>query len=83
MIQIAYPGSFRTQFCLSRDLFTDLTAGEATVRTFYRGNLQQPVEFKIVGTKNNYVPTPSPPPVEPAHYKVLRNILHNGMVAII
>ena len=32
--QIAYCGSFRMQFCVSRYLFTDLTAGEATVRTF-------------------------------------------------
>ena len=34
MTQIAYSGSFWTQFRVSRDLFTDLTAGEATVRTF-------------------------------------------------
>ena len=34
MTQIAYSGSFWTQFRVLRDLFTDLTAGEATVRTF-------------------------------------------------
>ena len=32
--QIAYFGLFWTQFRVSRDLFTDLTAGESTVRTF-------------------------------------------------
>ena len=31
----------------------------------YHGNLQQPVEFKIVLTKNKYVPNP---PVELAQY---------------
>ena len=34
MTQIAYTGSFWTQFRVSRDLFTDLTAGDATIRTF-------------------------------------------------
>ena len=34
MTHIAYSGSFWTQFRVSRDLFTDLTAGMATVRTF-------------------------------------------------
>ena len=34
MAHIAYFGSFWAQIRLSRDLFTDLTAGEATVRTF-------------------------------------------------
>ena len=34
MTQIAYSGLFWTQFRVSRDLFTDLTAGKATVRTF-------------------------------------------------
>ena len=34
MTQVAYSGSFWMQFRVSRDLFTDLTAGEATVRTF-------------------------------------------------
>ena len=48
MTQIAYSGLFWTQFRVSRDLFTDLTAGEATVELSYRGNLQQPVQFKIV-----------------------------------
>ena len=47
MTQIAYSGLFWTQFRVSRDLFTDLTTGKATVRTF----LQQPVEFKIVRTE--------------------------------
>ena len=51
MKQFAFFGSFWTQFCVSRDLFTNLTAEEATVRTSYRGNLQQPVEFKIVRTE--------------------------------
>ena len=41
MTQIAYSGSFWTQFRALRDLFTDLTAG----------NLQQPVELKIVCTE--------------------------------
>ena len=50
MTQIACFGSFWTQFRVSRDLFTDLTTAEATVRTC-RGNLQQPVEFKIVRTE--------------------------------
>ena len=31
MTHIAYCGSFWTRFRVSRDLFTDLTAGEATV----------------------------------------------------
>ena len=34
MAQIAYSGFFWTQFRVSRDLFTNLTAGKATVRTF-------------------------------------------------
>ena len=34
MTQIAYPGLFWTQFHVLRDLFTDLTTGKATVRTF-------------------------------------------------
>ena len=34
MTQIAYSGSFWTQFRVLRDFFADLTAGEATVRTF-------------------------------------------------
>ena len=34
MTQIAYSGLFWTQFRVSRDIFTDLTAGKATVRTF-------------------------------------------------
>ena len=34
MTQIAYSGLFWTQFRVSRDLFTDLTAGKATIRTF-------------------------------------------------
>ena len=34
MTQIAYSGLFGTQFLVSRDLFTVLTAGKATVRTF-------------------------------------------------
>ena len=34
MTQIAYSGLFWTQFRVSRDSFTDLTAGKATVRTF-------------------------------------------------
>ena len=34
MTQIAYSGLFWTQFRVSRDLFTDLHAGKATVRTF-------------------------------------------------
>ena len=46
MTQIAYSGSFWTQFRVSRDLFTDLTAGKATVRNFLQRNLQQPVELK-------------------------------------
>ena len=33
MTQIAYSGLFWTQFRVSRDLFTDLTAGKATVPT--------------------------------------------------
>ena len=50
--QIAYLGSFWTQFRVSRDLFTDLTAGESMVGAFfYRGNLQYLVEFKIVPTE--------------------------------
>ena len=31
---MTYSGLFGTQFRVSRDLFTDITAGEATVRTF-------------------------------------------------
>ena len=34
MTQIAYSGLFGGQFRVSRDLFTDLAAGKATVRTF-------------------------------------------------
>ena len=34
MTHIAYSGSLWTQFRVSRDLFTDLIAREATVRTF-------------------------------------------------
>ena len=34
MAQIAYSGSFRMQFCVPRDFFTDPTTGEASVRTF-------------------------------------------------
>ena len=34
MTQIAYSGLFKTQFRVLRDLFTDRTAGKATVRTF-------------------------------------------------
>ena len=34
MTQIAYFGLFWTQFRVSRDLFTDLTAGKVTVQTF-------------------------------------------------
>ena len=34
MTQIAYSGLSWTQFRVSRDLFTDLTAEKATVRTF-------------------------------------------------
>ena len=34
MIQISYFVLFWTQFRVSRDLFTDLTAGRAMVRTF-------------------------------------------------
>ena len=34
MAQIAYSGYFGTQFRVSHDLFTDLTAGEAMVQTF-------------------------------------------------
>ena len=34
MAQITDSGSYWTQFRVSRDLFTDLTAGEARVRTF-------------------------------------------------
>ena len=34
MTQNAYSGSFWAQIRVSRDLFTDLTAGNATVRTF-------------------------------------------------
>ena len=34
MTPIAYSGLFWTQFRVSRDLFTDLTAGKAAVRTF-------------------------------------------------
>ena len=49
MTQIAYSGLFWTRFRVSRDLFTDLTAGKATVRTFLP-ILQQPVEFEIVRT---------------------------------
>ena len=58
MTQIAYCGSFWTQFLVSRDLLTNLTTGKATVRTYYRGNLQQPVEFKIVRTESNHLTNP-------------------------
>ena len=34
MTQMAYSGSFWTQFRVSRDLFTDLNAGKASVQTF-------------------------------------------------
>ena len=34
MTQIAYSGSFWTQLRVSRDVFTDLTTGKTTVRTF-------------------------------------------------
>ena len=50
MAQITYSVSFWTQFLVSHDLFTDLTKGEAKVLS-YRGNLQQPVEFKTVPTE--------------------------------
>ena len=42
MTQVAYSGSFWTQFRVPRDLSTELS---------YRGNFQQPVEFKIVRTE--------------------------------
>ena len=51
MTQIAYSGLFCTQFRVSRDLFTDLHAGKATVELSYRVYLQQPVESKIVRTE--------------------------------
>ena len=51
MTQIAYSGSFWTQFHVSRDLFTDLTQGRPRFEFSYRGNLQQPVEFQIVRTE--------------------------------
>ena len=51
MPQIVYSGSFWTQFPVSHDLFTDLTAGGPRFELSYRGNLQQPVEFKIVRTE--------------------------------
>ena len=59
MVQIIWSGSFWTQFRVSRDLFTNLTAvcvcvagggGFARFELSHRGNLQQPVEFKIVRT---------------------------------
>ena len=49
MTQIAYSGLFWAQFRVSRDLFTDLTAGKATVLTFLPR--LQPVGFKIVRTE--------------------------------
>ena len=48
MTQIAHSGSFWAQFRMSRDLFTDPTTGDVTFELPYRGNLQQPVEVKIV-----------------------------------
>ena len=50
MAQIAYSGSFWTQFRVSRDLFTDPTAWGQRVELSYRGNWQQPVELNIVRT---------------------------------
>ena len=44
---IAYCGSFRGQFWVANDLFTDLTIREATVLC-YRRNFYQPVELMIV-----------------------------------
>ena len=55
MTPIANSGSFWVQFRVSRDLFNDLTAGGHGFELSYRGYLQQPVEFKIVRTENNYV----------------------------
>ena len=49
--KIAYCGSFPTQLWVSYDLFTDFITGEATVWNFCRGNLWQPVEFKIEFTE--------------------------------
>ena len=40
-----------TFFFMSRDLFTDLTTGKPRFELSYRGNLQQPFEFKIVNTE--------------------------------
>ena len=54
MTQIAYSGSFWAQFCVSRDLFTDLNPLQFELSC--RGNFQQPIEFKIVRTKKIYQP---------------------------
>ena len=54
MTQITHFGSFWTQFRVSRDLFTDLTAGRPRFELSYRGNY-------------NYVPKL---PVELTHYVV-------------
>ena len=56
MTQIAYSGSFWSQFPVSRDLFIVLTAGEVTAVT----NSCQSYS-KLYVLKNNYVPNP---PVE-------------------
>ena len=66
MTQIAYSGLFWTQFRVSRDSFTDLTAGKATVRTFLPRLLTTASQIKNCSyRKNNYVPNS---PVELAHF---------------
>ena len=62
MTQIAYSGSFWTQFNVSRDLFTDRTAGEATVRTSLpreltaASRIQKCTHRKMITHQNPYLP---------------------------
>ena len=57
MISIAYSGLFWTQFRVSLDLFTGLTAGKVTVRTFFTAvTYSSQSNSKLYVQKNNYVP---------------------------
>ena len=60
MTQIPYCGSVRMQFCVSRDLFTNHTAVEATVRTFFTAvTYGRQSNTKLYLQKNSYVQNPS------------------------
>ena len=56
MIQITYSGSSRTQYVYHVTYLPILPQRKSRYELSYRGDLQQPVEFKTVCTENNYVP---------------------------